>query len=226
MNIWNSLVDAVTALILTTGAHLGGSPGLGIFVTAFVVRALAIPVLLPLAIRTRDRQRIVRHIRPRIKAINKEYKGDPGKLSRELERVHAEHGIKVMDWPGAFAALIQVAILIAFFQAVLHVSEEQALTSGGLLLGAVAAALSVLGTKLSGQSEGATWVLWMAGLLPLAISVWLGTGVGLYLTAFYAASLLQALLMGRRKPVALPAHGTLPGNLPSQDAPGDPDAAV
>ncbi len=202
MSFWSSLVEALRAVMLATGTWLGGSSGLGIFVVTFVARAAVIPVLLPLAIRTRDRQVVVRCIRPQIKAIHKEFKDDPGGLSRELKRVHEENGIKVVDWPGAIAALIQVVILIAFFQAVLRISEARSLAAEGIFLGVVAGGFSAFGTKVSGQSEGATWVLWLSGVLPLAISIWLGAGVGLYLTAFYGASCVQAVLMRREKPAA------------------------
>jgi len=180
---------------------LGGSVALGIIAVTFAVRIAAIPLLLPLAVRSRDRQRVVRRIRPQIKAIHNEFKGNPDKLSDELDKLHRDNGIRVADWPGAGAGLFQVVILIAFFQAVLKVSEGSSLASGGLLLGVVASCFSVISTKVSGQSEGAAWTLWMAGLLPVAIAVWLGAGVGLYLTAFYAASTVQALIMRGRDSV-------------------------
>jgi len=184
--------------MLTAGSWLGGSPGWGIVVVTFAARIVSIPLLLPLAVRSRDRQRVVHRIRPQIKALHKEFKKDPDRLSLELDKLHRDNGIKVADWAGAGAALFQVAILIAFFQAVLRVSEGSSLASGGLLLGVAASCFSVFSTKVSGQSEGATWVLWLSGLLPVAIAAWLGTGVGLYLTAFYAASAVQAVIMRGR----------------------------
>lgn len=189
-----------------TGAALGASVGIGIFVVTLVVRSVLIPVMLPLAIRTRDRQKVVRRIKPRLKAIHVEYKDDPTGMSRELNRAHEENGIKVVDWPGLVVALIQLPVLIALFQAVLELSEGTPLASGGLLLGTVASGLAVLGTRISGQSEGATWLLWMSGALPVAISLWLGAGIGAYLTAFYAGSAVQAVLMRRRSASPTPAE--------------------
>jgi len=197
--MWGVVVGAVRSLILEAASWLGGSQSLAILAVTFTVRVAAIPLLLPLAVRSRDRQRVVRRIRPQIKALHKEFKKDPDRLSLELDKLHRDNGIKVADWAGAGAALFQVAILIAFFQAVLKVSEGSSPDSGGLLLGVVASCFSVLSTKVSGQSEGAAWTLWMAGLLPVAIAAWLGAGVGLYLTAFYAASAVQAAIMRERK---------------------------
>jgi hypothetical protein len=81
-----------------------------------------------------------------------------------------------------------------------------ALSFGGIILGIVAGTLSYAGTKIGGQAEGAPWMLWMSASLPVLICLWLGSGVGFYLTGFYAAGLLQALLMSRRPMVSAPAE--------------------
>ena len=199
LNPWSALVDLLERAIVASGERLGGL-ALGIFVVVFVGRTLLIPVLMPMAIRTRNRMRIVRRIRPEIKALNQRLKKDPHALERELKALHEANGIKMVDVPGLLSALIQLPVLIALFQAVYFVSEDTALASGGLLVGLIAAALSVAGTKLSGQSEGATWLLWLSGLLPIGIAAWLGRGIALYLAAFYGASLIQAFLMRRSAP--------------------------
>jgi hypothetical protein len=46
----------------------------------------------------------------------------------------------------------------------------------------------------------------MSAILPVAICLWLGPGVGLYLTAFYAAGAIQALVMRRATPTAAAAE--------------------
>ena len=197
MNPWAGLVELIARGMTATSGGLGGSVGVGIFALTFAVRLALIPLMMPLAIHVRDRQRVVRRIRPDIKALDKKLKDHPRELSRRLKALHEEHGIKMVDWPGLAAALIQVPILIAFFQAVFLVSEQIALSPAALGWGLLAAALSVFATKSSGQSEGASWMLWLAAILPVAISLWLGSGVALYLTAFYAAGAVQALLMRR-----------------------------
>lgn len=192
-------MDAIAGGMGATGGLLGGYPGVGIFVLTAVIRAASIPILLPLAVRSRDRQLVVRRIRPEIKALHKEWKSDPTRLSRELKKLHEANGIKEVDWPGAIAAMVQLPILIALFEAALQVSRGTALASGGLLVGIIAAGLAVFGTKVSGQSAGATWMLWASAVLPVAMAVWLGTGIGLYLSAFYGVGCIQALLMSREK---------------------------
>ena len=68
-----------------------------------------------------------------------------------------------------------------------------------------ATTLSLISTKVGGDGDQGRWVLWLAGVLPVAIAVWLGAGVGLYLTGFYAASSIQALLLRARKTTVLQA---------------------
>lgn len=197
MNPWSAAVHALAAAIRWVGGWLGGGLALGIPVTTFAIRTALIPLLGPLSVRTRDRTRIVRRIRPQIKELNKRYKDHPGDLSRRLKALHAENGIGVVDWSGLGGAMVQLPILIALFEAVLSLWEPEALTAGGAALGVVAAALSTLATRLSGQSEGAQWMLWLSAGLPVAICLWLGAGIGLYLTGFYAAGAIQGFLMPR-----------------------------
>lgn len=197
MNPWSAFVGLLASTIGWVGGVLGGGPAVGIVVTTFAIRTLLIPLLAPIAIRTRDRQRVVRRIRPQIKDLNREYRDHPSLLSKRLKALHEENGIKVVDWGGLGGALVQLPLLIALFQAVLEVWGYHALTAGGLAFGLVAAGLSMVATQSSGQAEGAPWMLWLSGLLPVAICLWLGTGVGLYLTAFYGAGALQGLFMRR-----------------------------
>lgn len=204
MNPWSAGVEALASLLRAAGDWLGGL-AIAIVVLTLALRVALIPILAPLAIRTRDRMRVVRRIKPQIKALDQQFKDDPSTLSKRLKALHEENGIKVVDGPGLLAALIQVPLLIAMFQSVLLVWEADALTIGGTVTGVVAASLSYLGTRLGGQAEGAAWMLWMSASLPVLICLWLGTGIGLYLIGFYGGGLLQALVMARRPLVSAPA---------------------
>jgi membrane protein insertase Oxa1/YidC/SpoIIIJ len=190
-------VEALASAMTSLGEALGGGRAAGILALVFGTRALLIPILTPLAIRTRDRTRVVRRIRPQIRELDRRLKDHPSELAKRLKALHEANGIKMVDWPGLGGALVQLPILIALFQAVLLVWEPHALGLAATALGVVAAAFAVFGTKVSGQAEGASWMLWLSGIAPVAICVWLGTGVAYYLTAFYAAGALQSLLMRR-----------------------------
>jgi membrane protein insertase Oxa1/YidC/SpoIIIJ len=127
-------------------------------------------------------------------------------MQRELKLLHQRHGIGQVDTGGLLAALIQVPVLIAFFQAVIEMSADTPLASGGLIWGVVAGAVSFASTAL-GDDTTPRPLLYLAGILPIVIAVWLGRGVGLYLVAFYLGSLVQSLLMRRpRATVPVPAE--------------------
>jgi hypothetical protein len=115
MNLWSAAVRALAAALRSVGDLVGGGPAVGIPLLTFVLRVALIPVLAPLAVRTRDRMRVVRRISPQIKALDREFRDDPNTLSARLKALHAENGIGMVDWPGLGAAFIQVPILIALF---------------------------------------------------------------------------------------------------------------
>jgi len=206
MNPWTALVGALDGAIRAMGELLGGNLGLGIFVLTLLVRLVLIPIMLPLARRGRAWREVQRSIKPEIRRITKEYKDDPSAMQRELKALHRSHGIGQVDSAGLLGALIQVPVLIAFFQAVIEMSADTPLASGGLLWGVVAGAVSYFATKL-GDASTHRAMLWIAAILPIGIAAWLGRGVGLYLVAFYLGSLVQSLLMKRGEPPAEASAG-------------------
>ena len=201
MRVWTELVDALQRLIISAGDIAGGSTALGILAVTLVLRLVLIPIMLPLAARTRDRQRIVDGFKPQLQDLKRQFAKDPDGLQRAINALHAKHGVRVIDSPGLLGALIQLPVLIAMFQAVYHVSEGTTLAGNGLLWGLLAAGISVLNTHLSGVRARAMLVL--SGVLPVGIALWLGQGIALYLLAFYAGSTVQGLLL-RRRPVRTP----------------------
>jgi YidC/Oxa1 family membrane protein insertase len=196
MNPWTALVHLVQRGFTATGDILGGSLATGIFALTLVVRIAMIPVMLPLARKTRRWRAIQKTLRPEIREISTQYKSDPSAQQRELKALHSRHGIGQVDGAGLLMALLQVPVLIAFFQAVLHISDGTALASGGLLAGVVAGGISFVGTQL-GDATTPRALLYLSGILPVIIGAWLGLGIGLYLIAFYLGSLLQSLIMRR-----------------------------
>lgn len=114
-----------------------------------------------------------------------------------MERLHTDAGISTVDMSGLAGALIQLPILIAFFQAVLALPDVQ--PSGPAILvalGAGAAALSFLATWLGGQTQARIF-LGGSALLPVIIVLWLGAGVSFYLVAFYGVTAIQSALIRR-----------------------------
>lgn len=199
MNPWSALVQAVENVIVATGESLGGHLGAGIFVVVLGVRLVLIPLTYPLAVRTRDRQRIVDRIKPELKALRQELKGDYERVHKETKALHERNGISMVDKAGLVGALIQIPVLIALFQAIYYVSRDTGLATGGILFGIVAAMLAVFGTVTAGQGRS-KMIMGLSAVLPILISVWLGAGIALYLVAFYGGGAIQGILMQRRKP--------------------------
>jgi YidC/Oxa1 family membrane protein insertase len=205
---WSSLVHAIEGLIASVAGAVGGSLALGILLTVVAVRLVLIPIMLPLAARSRDRNAIAKRLKPDLAALRQEFKKDPMREQKEISALHARNGISVFDGPGLLGALIQVPVLIALFQAVFHISRDTTLAAPGYLIGLLASALSVAGLKLSGQGDSKI-MLAISAILPFVMAVWLGTGIGLYLTAFYAGSALQGVLLKRWPNTIKPVESTI-----------------
>jgi len=199
MGGWTWVVEATGDLIGWVGQVLGLPSGPAIFVATALVRALLVPLTYPLAVRTRAWQRAQRPLRPQIKEMRRKYRDDPKRSMDEVKRLHTEAGIKMVDMGGLVGALIQLPVLIAFFQAVLDMTAEPAGIWIGLALGVAAGVLSGLGTWLGGQTQSRIF-LGVAAVLPVAIVLWLGAGIGYYLVAFYGVQAFQSILIRR-------AHG-------------------
>ena len=199
---WAAFVEVLENLILASGQALGDGLALGILAVTLTLRIALIPIMLPLGARTRDRNIVVKRMRPEMRALKEQFRKDPDRLQKEISALHDRHGIKLVDMPGLLAALIQLPLLIGLFQAVYHLSENTPLATNGFLVGIVASGFSALGVWLGGQADSKP-MLAASLILPVAVATWLGQGIGLYLVAFYAGSALQGVLM-RKRPVRTP----------------------
>jgi len=210
MNPWTAFVHALQGVMASVAGAAGVSLGIGILLTVLAIRLALIPIMLPLAARSRDHNRVARTLRPQLATIKKEFRkdADPMREQREISALHARHGISVVDVSGLVLALIQLPVMIALFQAVFHVTRNTTLASPGILAGILASVLSVASVWVGEQADSKA-LLALYAVLPLGIALWLGQGIGLYMIAFYAGSTLQAALMRRRpntvKPVESPA---------------------
>ncbi|MGH7505250.1 MAG: hypothetical protein ACRELX_06350, partial [Longimicrobiales bacterium] len=106
MSWWTSLVAALEGLIVLAGDALDGHLGAGIFVVTLVLRGALIPIMLPLAARTRDRQKVVDRMKPEMQALKQQFRKDAGRLHKEIAALHERHGIKLVDTAGLLVALI------------------------------------------------------------------------------------------------------------------------
>jgi membrane protein insertase Oxa1/YidC/SpoIIIJ len=205
--MWTALVHSIEELMQGVAALAGVPLGIGILLTVLAIRLLMIPIMLPLAARSRDRNAIYRKLKPELAALRQEFRKDPMREQKEVSALHKRHGIGLVDGPGLIAALIQLPILIALFQAVYHVSRNTDLARPGVLIGLLASVLSVTGVWLAGQADSKPMLV-LSAVLPIVMAIWLGRGIGFYLIAFYAGSAVQGLLM-KKWPVTIRAPETI-----------------
>lgn len=201
MNAWSGLVDGLAASYEAAAAMLGWGLGPAILVVTFLVRLALVPATLPLTLRSRVWQAAYRRLKPEIREARRVHRDDPGRSIKEVDALYASAGIRVVDWSGLLSALIQLPVLVALFQAVLGLSEGTPLAESsvavGVMAGFVAAASSLDGPPKAGR-------LAIFGGLPFVFVLWLGAGIGWYLTGVSAATLVQALLTRRAERVNPP----------------------
>lgn len=196
MSPWAALVQAIEGWIAWTAAAWNLPVLLAILLVTALARALLLPLSYPLAERSHGWQRAFRKIRPRIKEVRKLHKDEPRRSIDEVNRLHEQAGIGLVDKAGLLLALIQIPLLIAFFQAVLELWGDATLTTGTVALALGAGALSLWSTRLGGQATSRA-LLVLAGALPVAIVLWLGKGIGAYLIGFYGVGVIQSALLAR-----------------------------
>lgn len=109
MNIFNMLVTRPFGYLLTQIYNAVGSYGLSIILFTVVVQV----ILFPLAIKQQKSTADTARIQPKMKALEKKYKGDREKYSQELMKMYKEEGVNPAA--GCLPLLIQLPIIIGLF---------------------------------------------------------------------------------------------------------------
>lgn len=192
--MWSSLVSWVESTMVGVAEGWGLPLLAAIAAVTALVRLALIPATAPLTVRSRTWRQIQRGIRPALKDARTRHKGDPLAANEAVKRLHEEAGIGVVDMSGVLLAFVQLPVLIALFQATLGLTEGAGGPTERVLLGAAASLVSLLSAWLA---DGKPKPLAMAAyaILPLIFVLWLGTGMGAYLAAFYGATLVQSVLI-------------------------------
>ncbi|MGE5423286.1 MAG: YidC/Oxa1 family membrane protein insertase, partial [Ignavibacteriales bacterium] len=118
MNPWHFLVSKLSELIqycyhLTDLAGLANY-GLAIILVSIIIKAL----LFPLNNASMKSMRGMQEIQPKMKEIQERYKENPEKMQAETMKMYKEHGVN--PFGGCLPLLIQMPILFAFYQALVH----------------------------------------------------------------------------------------------------------
>lgn len=111
-----------------------GAFGLAVIIVTILIRAVLFPIFNWQLRTSRRIQAEQRRVAPQISALRKKYKGEPQKLSAEMNKVYKEHGISPFSTlSGCIPALVQLPVLIGLYNAIrnatgtlttLHISKH------------------------------------------------------------------------------------------------------
>ncbi len=102
-------------------------PGHDFGVAVIVLTLIIKLILLPTSLKSIRSQKIMADLQPKLKEIQKKYKDDKEKQSREVFKLYQE--TKINPFSGCFPLLLQLPILIALYQVFLKGFNEEVLKS-------------------------------------------------------------------------------------------------
>ncbi|MBV8526947.1 MAG: membrane protein insertase YidC [Candidatus Dormibacteraeota bacterium] len=133
LDIFTFLANPLEQLLkwLTTGMNdvaplqAIGAFGLAVILTTIVIRAVLFPIFNWQLRTSRRIQAEQRRVAPQISALRKKYKGEPQKLSAEMNKVYKEHGISPFSTlSGCIPALVQLPVLIGLYNAIRNATNS------------------------------------------------------------------------------------------------------
>ncbi len=113
-NIWEKYFVLPLIGVLDWFEQQLGNYGWSILVVTFLVRL----VIFPLTLKQQRSMQEMQKIQPQMTKLREKYKKDPQKMQQEMMKLYQEHSINPMA--GCLPILIQMPILIAFYQAIVH----------------------------------------------------------------------------------------------------------
>lgn len=115
------IVYPLSWLITTTAEMLGGSYGLGIVIVTIIIRL----AILPLMIKQTKNSKAMQVLQPEMQKLREKYSSKDAKtqqqLQQEMMQLFQKHGVNPLA--GCFPLLIQMPILIGFYQAIIRTEE-------------------------------------------------------------------------------------------------------
>lgn len=115
------IVYPLSWLITTTADLLGNSYGLGIVIVTILIRL----AILPLMIKQTKSSKAMQALQPEMQKLREKYSSKDAKtqqqLQQEMMQLFQKHGVNPLA--GCFPLLIQMPILIGFYQAIIRTEE-------------------------------------------------------------------------------------------------------
>jgi YidC/Oxa1 family membrane protein insertase len=138
-----------------------GAFGVAVIVLTIAIRAVLFPVFgwqLRTSRRIQAEQRL---IAPQLAELRKKYKGQPQKLSAEMNKVYREHGISPFSGlTGCIPALVQMPVLIGLYQSIRNATMHLSAGDKGFLwIGDVSQSAGQACCQVAGQANQMNWSL-------------------------------------------------------------------
>lgn len=102
----------------------GGDFGVAVIATTILLRTLFIPLYK----KQLESQKEMQMLQPKIKELQKQYKGDKAKLSEMQMKLYQEHKINPLG--GCLPIIVQIIFLIAIYQVIIGISQGGFVANG------------------------------------------------------------------------------------------------
>jgi YidC/Oxa1 family membrane protein insertase len=125
-NPFQWILEELTKLFSSVGPIASiGAFGVAVIVLTIAIRAVLFPVF-GWQLRTSRRiQSEQRRVAPQLQELRKKYKGQPQKLSAEMNKVYREHGISPFSGlTGCIPALVQMPVLIGLYYSISNATKH------------------------------------------------------------------------------------------------------
>lgn len=209
--MWHSFVQGFSSIIQLFYSYTVqldiGSYGLAIIMITVLLKVL----LYPLSAKQMNSVKAMQELQPMVKDLQERYKGQPEKSQKAVMELYKEY--KVNPLAGCFPLLIQMPILIAFYQALLTLEYLEPSHAGflwiahlsqpdrTLILPILTAASTYWQQKVSTTNTQDQMQKYMLLFMPLFIgylSYTFPAGLALYWVVFSVIGALQQMYVNRK----------------------------
>jgi YidC/Oxa1 family membrane protein insertase len=185
--VWNGLLSGLGS-VLSFFYDLIPSYGIAIILLTIFVRIL----LLPLTIKQTKSMQGMQKIQPKVKELQRKYKGNRQKLNEELMKLYKEHQVNPLG--GCLPLLLQLPVFFALYRVLTNGGGTQYLPDGALKTSIMNHSERFLGMNLAcpPRSAGAGVVEVLQRGAAATTKLDCGTGVGSRIPYF----IMMALMVG------------------------------
>lgn len=180
-----------------------GNYGLSILVVTIIIRL----IVLPLTVKQMKSTRAMQELQPELTKLREKYKDNQQKLQEETMKLFQKNNVNPLS--GCLPILIQMPVLIAFYQAIIynpHIAESSFLwvqlgePDGTYLLPILAGVTTYLQSLLmgTGNNPQARVFLWIMPIMIFVISINFPAALPLYWVYGNLFGMLQYYFIGKR----------------------------